>query len=182
MADTISNKHKQCKDCKWLKIGRHNECYSRGEGECTQPYRNHVCNVSGRYFSSMACSYFEEREDNMDIEKTINDCEDALENISYVIDMLEKQVVEEPPISEEDNIPINRYGIGQTLYLPVKVVGIRNKKTPNGSNIVLYEFSTATDQRIGFKIFENASDIWRDKDHYILSLPEEYIRDHFKEE
>jgi len=117
----------------------------------------------------------------MDIEKTIKDCENALENISYTIDKLEEQLVEEATIPEEANIPINKYGLGQTLYLPVKIVGIRSRKTPNGNNIVLYDFSTTSDQRIGFKIFENASDIWQDKGHYMVSLPEEYIRDHFKE-
>jgi len=77
--------------------------------------------------------------------------------------------------------PKNRYGIGETLYLPVKVVGIRSRKTPDGGNLVLYELTTATDQRIGFKIFEHANDIWHDKDHYMVSLPECYIKDHFKE-
>ena len=169
MEDTISNRCKRCKDCRWLKISWHDADFSRGGGMCTHPYRNYFHSVPIRIFSSTACKYFEERKDNkMDIEKTIKDCECKLYNVERTIDQLEEQLVEEPTISEESDTPINKYGIGQTLYLPVKVVGIRSKKTPNGGDIVLYELTTATD-------------IWHDKDHYMVSIPEGYIRDHFKE-
>lgn len=63
MVDTISNKCKKCKDCRWLKIGRHNADFSRGGGMCTQPYRNNFDNVTKRVFSNIACRYFEDRED-----------------------------------------------------------------------------------------------------------------------
>ena len=63
MEDTISNKCKKCKDCRWLKIGRHNADFSRGGGMCTQPYRNNFDNVTKRVFSDIACRYFEDRED-----------------------------------------------------------------------------------------------------------------------
>ena len=53
----------KCKNCKWLKIGRHSADFSRGEGTCTQPYRNYGCNVTKRVFSNIACKYFEERKE-----------------------------------------------------------------------------------------------------------------------
>ena len=59
METTISNK---CKYCRWLKIDSHNADYSRGGGKCTQPYRVAHNNICGRYFSSIACKYFEKGE------------------------------------------------------------------------------------------------------------------------
>lgn len=176
MEDTISNKCKRCKDCRWLKIGRHNAYFSRGEGTCTQPYRGHTWDVNGRSFSSMPCRYFEEREDNnMDIEKTIKNCECKFDKFSSIIDQIESQILEEPPIPEEDNIPINRYGLGEILHVPFKIVGIRSIKDENGKDIVLYDITTAIDQRIGFKIIEN------DNEHHMaVTIPEDYILDYLK--
>jgi len=114
-----------------------------------------------------------------DFQAVLDSADKALDSIECVLDRELEIRGEETKV--EPKIPINRYGLGQTLYLPVKIVGIRSRKTPNGNNIVLYDFSTTSDQRIGFKIFENASDIWQDKGHYMVSLPEEYILDHFKE-
>jgi len=114
-----------------------------------------------------------------DFQAVLDSADKALDSIECVLDRELEIRGEETKV--EPKIPINRYGLGQTLYLPVKIVGIRSRKTPNGNNIVLYDFNTTSDQRIGFKIFENASDIWQDKGHYMVSLPEEYIRDHFKE-
>lgn len=114
-----------------------------------------------------------------DFQAVLDSADKALDSIECVLDR--ELEIRGKETKVEPNIPINKYGLGQILYLPVKVVGIRSKKTPNGCNIVLYDFNTTSDQRIGFKIFENASDIWQDKGHYMVSLPEEYIRDHFKE-
>jgi len=114
-----------------------------------------------------------------DFQAVLDSADKALDSIECVLDRELEIRGEETKV--EPKIPINRYGLGQTLYLPVKIVGIRSRKTPNGNNIVLYDFNTTSDQRIGFKIFENASDIWQDKGHYMVSLPEEYLRDHFKE-
>ena len=114
-----------------------------------------------------------------DFQAVLDSADKALDSIECVLDRELEIRGEETKV--EPKISINRYGLGQTLYLPVKIVGIRSRKTPNGNNIVLYDFNTTSDQRIGFKIFENASDIWQDKGHYMVSLPEEYLRDHFKE-
>lgn len=129
---------------------------------------------------------FEEKENNMLNDENLKDFQAVLDSADKALDSIECVLDRELEIRGEETkvepkIPINKYGLGQTLYLPVKIVGIRSRKTPNGNNIVLYDFSTTSDQRIGFKIFENASDIWQDKGHYMVSLPEEYIRDHFKE-
>lgn len=180
MADTISNK---CKECKWFDGRR-----------CTEPERNRVNKEKGwdyyRNFRRMphepACKRFKEKENDMLNDENLKDFQAVLDSASKTLDSIECVLDRELEIRGEEikvepKIPINRYGLGQTLYLPVKIVGIRSRKTPNGCNIVLYELSTASDQRIGFKIFEHANDIWSDKDRYLVSLPEEYLRDHFKE-
>jgi hypothetical protein len=180
----INNK---CKECKYLKVTWHNEDYTRGSGECMEIHRRNWENIRGRVFSNQACKYFEkEEEDNMLNDETLKDFQAVLDSTYKTLDAMDGMLDRELEVRGEETevdpkAPKNRYGIGETLYLPVKVVGIRSRKTPNGNNIVLYDFSTTSDQRIGFKIFENASDIWQDKGHYMVSLPEEYIRDHFKE-
>lgn len=115
-----------------------------------------------------------------DFQAVLDSADKALDSIECVLDRELEIRGEETKV--EPKIPINRYGLGQTLYLPVKIVGIRSRKAPNGDDIVLYELSIATDQRMGFKIFNHVSDIRHDdKDHYMVSIPERYIRDHFKE-
>ena len=126
------------------------------------------------------------KENNMLNDENLKDFQAVLDSADKALDSIECVLDRELAIRGEETkvepkIPINRYGLGQTLYLPVKIVGIRSRKTPNGGDIVLYDLGTTSDQRIGFKIFENASDIWQDKGHYMVSVPEGYIRDHFKE-
>ena len=126
------------------------------------------------------------KENNMLNDENLKDFQAVLDSADKALDSIECVLDRELEIRGEETkvepkIPINRYGLGQTLYLPVKIVGIRSRKTPNGGDIVLYDLGTTSDQRIGFKIFENASDIWQDKGHYMVSVPEGYIRDHFKE-
>ena len=57
---TLNRKCKKCRDCKYLKVGKTNADGTRGEGKCTQPYRNRM-NVYNRYFSNIACKQFEEK-------------------------------------------------------------------------------------------------------------------------
>lgn len=182
MEDTISNR--KCKDCKWF---TGTKCSEQGRIETNidlgwDYYRNYR-----RMPYDKACKRFEEKENNMLNDENLKDFQAVLDSTNKTLDSMECLLDRELEVRGEETevepkIPKNKYGIGETLYLPVKVVGIRSRKTPNGGDIVLYELTTATDQRIGFKIFEHASDIWHDKDHYMVSIPEGYIRDHFKEE
>lgn len=175
----INNK---CKECKYLKVTWHNEDYTRGSGECMEIHRRNWENIRGRVFSNQACMHFEkkEKENNMtvkDVSNYIYDCEDSLRNVDKTLDMLEKELSNTPDV-DDPRAPKNKYGIGETLYLPVTIAGIR--ESVNGSTI-LYEVKTAFGKRLGFKVFECASDIWRDKDHYMVSIPENLLVENFEE-
>lgn len=110
----------------------------------------------------------------------ISNCEKVLGVVDGTLDVLLNELEEDLDDTPEvdPRAPKNRYGIGETLYLPVTITGIR--ESVNGSDI-LYEVRTANGKRLGFKVFECASDIWRDKDHYMATIPESILMENFKE-
>lgn len=175
MENTILNR--KCKECKWFDWG-----------QCTEPERNRINKEKGRDYyrnfrrspSEPACKRFKEKENDMtvkDVSNYIYDCEESLRNVDKTLDILEKELSNTPDV-DNPRAPKNKYGIGETLYLPVTIAGIR--ESVNGSTI-LYEVKTAFGKRLGFKVFECASDIWRDKDHYMVSIPENLLVENFEE-
>lgn len=115
--------------------------------------------------------------------ENLKDFQAVLDSANKTLDAIECVLDRELEIRGEETevepkAPKNRYGIGETLYLPVKITGIR--ESVNGST-VLYEVKTVDGKRLGFKVFECASDIWRDKDHYMATIPEHLLIKNFKE-
>ena len=106
-----------------------------------------------------------------------------MENVFNRVDKQLDEIAEKLGVTEEvsqnpepEGTPKNIYGIGEVLYLPIIVKGVRE----NANGKILYEVSTADDKRIGFKIFESVNDIWKDRTGYCASVPESMLVDKFE--
>lgn len=135
----INNK---CKECKYLKVTWHNEDYTRGSGECMEIHRRNWENIRGRVFSNQACRYFEKKEeDNMLNDESLKDFQAVLDSTNKTLDAMECMLDRELETRGEETkvdprAPKNKYGIGETLYLPVKITGVEELVSVNGSTVV----------------------------------------------
>ena len=178
IAAKIALKQHKCKECKWF------DGY-----KCLEPERNRINEEKGwnyyRNFRKMpcepACIRFEEKENDMNKETTteeyIHDCEEAVKTLNEVLDMLEKKLDGTPDVNDP-KAPKNRYGIGEILYLPVKIVGVRESEN---HSTILYNLQTIDGKRLGFKLFECVTDMMRDKNYYMPTIPEHLLIENFKE-
>lgn len=85
------------------------------------------------------------KEDNMDIKKAIKECEDIIAEAGWTSDAVEEELDNTVDTTDDPKRSKNKYGIGEILYLPVRVVTIRES---SNKEYILYETRTVDDNKL----------------------------------